>query len=103
MRKVFRTLTAQVVLVTALTAVVSVIVTALVALPLAVRSANSQARDELVEKSALAVELLGSERPAARQRIVEQLRRDDIAVYLIRRGAADRAGLPDRVVRQVGA
>ncbi len=99
----FRTLTAQVVLVTAATAVVSVIITAVVALPIAVRTANNQARAELREKSALAVELLATERPAARERIVRQLRRDDIAVYLIRRGAADRPGLPQRVVDRVAA
>ena len=64
----FRTLTAQVIGVTAATAVVAVIVTALVALPVAVRSANNQARAELVEKSALAVELLATERPAVRQK-----------------------------------
>ena len=96
-----RTLSAQVVLVTAATAVVSVIITALVALPIAVRTANTQARAELVETSALAVELLATERPAARERIVRQLRRDDIAVYLIRRGVADRPGLPPRVVDRV--
>jgi two-component system sensor histidine kinase BaeS len=99
----FRTLTGQVVGVTAATAVVAVIITALVALPLAMHSANTQAQTELVEKSALAVELLAAERPAARERIVRQLRRDDIAVYLIRRGTVDRAGLPDRVVREVAA
>jgi hypothetical protein len=99
----FRTLTSQVVLVTAATAVVAVIITALVALPIAVRSANNQARAELVDKSALAVELLATERPAARERIVRQLRNDDIDVYLIRRGAVDRAGLPDRVIVQVAA
>ncbi len=99
----FRGLTAQVIGVTAATAVVAVIVTALVALPVAVRSANNQARDELVQKSALAVELLSSERPAVRQNIVRQLREDDIAVYLIRRGVADRPGLPQRVIEQVAA
>jgi two-component system sensor histidine kinase BaeS len=99
----FRTLTAQVVGVTAATAVVAVIVTALVALPVAVRSANNQARAELVETSALAVELLATERPAARERIVRQLRQDNIAVYLIRRGVADRPGLPRRVIDQVAA
>jgi signal transduction histidine kinase len=97
-----RTLTGRFMLVTAATAVVAVIVTALVALPIAVRTANEQARAQLVDKSALAVELLATERPAARQRIVRQLRDDDIDVYLIRRGAVDRAGLPDRVVLQVG-
>jgi signal transduction histidine kinase len=101
MRRLFRTLTSQVVLVTAATAVIAVIVTALVALPIAVRSANNQARAELVEKSALAVELLAAERPVNREAIVRQLRRDSIAIYLIRRGVVDRPGLPGRVVQQV--
>ncbi len=98
-----RTLTARVVLVTAATAVVSVIVTALVALPIAVRRADDQARAELVDKSALAVELLATERPVARERIVRQLRRDGIGVYVVRRGVADRPGLPQRVVDGVAA
>src|ERR687894_2585472 len=101
MGRFVRTRTAQVVLITAATAVVSVIITALVALPIAVRTANNQARTVLVEKSALAVELLATERPAARERIVRQLRQDDIAVYLVRRGVVDRPGLPPRVIRQV--
>ncbi|MFI5936539.1 sensor histidine kinase [Actinoplanes sp. NPDC051494] len=98
-----RTFAGRAVLVTAATAVVSVIVTALVALPIAVRTANTSARADLVDKAAIAVELLAAERPAARQRIVTRLRDDGIAVYLIRRGTADRPGLPDRVVRQVAA
>jgi two-component system sensor histidine kinase BaeS len=101
MRNLFRTLTSRVVLVTVATAVVAVIVTALVAVPVAVRAVNNQIRAELVEKSALAVELLATEKPAARERIVKQLRQDKIAVYLIRRGVVDHAGLPDRVVKQV--
>ncbi|MEU8233823.1 HAMP domain-containing sensor histidine kinase [Actinoplanes sp. NPDC048967] len=95
------TLSGRTVLVTAATAVVAVIITALVALPIAVRSANNAARDELVEKSALAVELLTTERQVARERIVSRLRADGVDVYLIRRGTVDRAGLPDRVVTQV--
>ena len=95
------TLSGRTVLVTAATAVVAVIITALVALPIAVRSANNAARDELVEKSALAVELLSTERQLARQRIVSRLRADGVEVFLIRRGAVDRPGLPDRVVGQV--
>jgi signal transduction histidine kinase len=97
------TLSGRTVLVTAATAVVAVIITALVAIPIAVRSANNAARDELVEKSALAVELLTTERQVARERIVSRLRADGIDVYLIRRGAVDRAGLPDRVISQVAA
>jgi two-component system sensor histidine kinase BaeS len=103
MRDFFRTLTGRVVLVTAATAVVAVIVTALVAVPVAIRSVNTQVRAELMEKSQLAVELLGTERPAARRRIVTELRRQDVEVYLIRRGVVDRPGLPARVVRQVAA
>ncbi|MBG0560145.1 HAMP domain-containing sensor histidine kinase [Actinoplanes aureus] len=103
MRDFFRTLTGRAVLVTAATAVVAVIVTALVAIPVAVRSVNTQIRAELMEKTALAVELLADERPAARERIARRLRQDDIEIYLIRRGTADRAGLPERVVRRVAA
>jgi len=103
MRRFFATLTGRTVLVTAATAVVAVIVTTLVALPIAVRSANNAARADLAEKSALAVELLATERPVARERIVSRLRADGVDVYLIRRGAVDRAGLPDRVIAQVAA
>jgi len=103
MRNFFRTLSGRVVLVTAATAVVAVIVTALVALPIAVRTANNAARTDLVEKSAIAVELLRTERPAARERIVDQLRQDGISIYLLRAGVPDRPGLPARVVQQVVA
>ncbi|MBL7254342.1 HAMP domain-containing sensor histidine kinase [Paractinoplanes lichenicola] len=98
-----KTLTGQVVLVTVATAVVAVLITAAVAIPVTVRSVNTQLRAELQDKSALAVELLATERPTARERIVTSLRRDGISVYLIRRGAVDHAGLPDRVVRQVAS
>ncbi|BCJ55487.1 two-component sensor histidine kinase [Actinoplanes sp. NBRC 14428] len=103
MRRFFATLAGRTVLVTAATAVVAVIITALVALPIAVRSANNAARAELVEKSALAVELLATERPAARERIAGRLRQDGIDVYLIRRGVVDRPGLPERVITQVAS
>ncbi|HET6479290.1 MAG TPA: HAMP domain-containing sensor histidine kinase [Actinoplanes sp.] len=98
-----RSLTGRVVLVTVATALISVLITALVAVPVAVRSVNTQLGAELLDKSAIAVELLATERPAARERIVTSLRRDGIKVYLIRRGVVDQPGLPDRVVRQVAA
>jgi two-component system sensor histidine kinase BaeS len=101
MRSLFRTLTSRVVLVTVATAVVAVIVTALVAVPVAVRTVNNQIRTELGEKSALAVELLATEKQPARERIVAQLRQDGIAVYLIRRGRIDRNGVPPRIVQEV--
>jgi signal transduction histidine kinase len=101
MRNFFRSLTGRVVLVTVATAVVSVIITALVAVPVAVRAANVQTRAELIEKSALAVELLTDEKAPAREQIVKSLRQDNIEIYLIRRGKVDHAGLPVRIVQQV--
>jgi signal transduction histidine kinase len=101
MRDFFRTLTGRAVLVTAATAVVAVIVTALVAVPVAVRSVNLQIRAELMDKTVLAVESLTDERPAARKRITDRLRAQDIEIYLIRNGRVDRDGLPPRVVRRV--
>ncbi|WP_433826362.1 ATP-binding protein [Actinoplanes sp. CA-015351] len=101
MRDFFGTLTGRAVLVTAATAVIAVIVTSLVAVPVAVRSVNQQSRAELMDKTTLAEELLADERPAARARIAARLREDDIEIYLIRRGVPDRPGLPDRVVRAV--
>ncbi|MEV6343874.1 HAMP domain-containing sensor histidine kinase [Actinoplanes sp. NPDC051851] len=103
MREFLRGLTGRAVLVTAATAVIAVIVTALVAVPVTVRSVNLRARAELVEKSALAVELLATEEPAVRERIAAGLRQDEIEIYLIRQGAADRSGLPPRVVDRVAA
>jgi two-component system sensor histidine kinase BaeS len=103
MRRFLGTLSGRTVLVTAATATISVIITAMVALPVAVRSTNDAARQELVDKAAIAVELLTTERQPARQRIVSRLRDDGIEVYLIRRGAVDRAGLPDRVITDVVA
>jgi signal transduction histidine kinase len=103
MRNFFRTLTGRVVLVTAATAVVSVIITALVAVPVAVRAADVQRRAELVEKSALAVELLADEKQPAREQIARSLRQDKIEIYLIRRGKVDRPGLPPAIVQRVAS
>jgi len=103
MRDFFRTLTGRVVLVTAATAVVAVIVTALVAVPVAIRSVNQQIRAELVEQSKIAVELLTTERQAARERIATDLRDEHVEIYLVRRGVVDQPGLPARVVQQVAA
>ena len=101
LRRVTGTVTGRTVLVTCATAVVAVIVTALVAFPVAVRAADNQARAGLDEKAALTTEVLDAARPAQRQTIVRRLQRQDIAVYLIRRGAADRDGLPGRVLAAV--
>ena len=103
MRDFLRTLTSRTVLVTAATAVDAVIVTALVAVPIATRSVNTQIRAELMDKAVLAEELMTDERPAARSRIAERLRAQGIEVYVIRNGRADREGLPQGVVRRAGA
>src|SRR4051794_319563 len=103
MRDFFRTLAGRVVLVTAATAVVAVIVTALVAVPVAKRSVNQRIRAELVEQSKIAVELLTAERQPSRERIATDLRDEDVEIYLVRRGVADRPGLPARVVDEVAA
>jgi two-component system sensor histidine kinase BaeS len=103
MRDFFRTMTGRVVLVTAATAVVAVIVTALVAVPVAIRSVNQQIRAELVEQSKIAVELLTTEKQPSRERIATDLRDENIKIYLVRRGVVDQTGLPARVVDQVAA
>ncbi|MEV0900331.1 histidine kinase dimerization/phospho-acceptor domain-containing protein [Actinoplanes sp. NPDC049802] len=103
LRRHLTTLTGRAVLVTTATAVVSVFVTTLVAVPIAVRSVNAQIRTELMNQTVLAVELLTDERPAVRARIVDRLRAEGVEIYLIRNGRADRAGLPPRVVRRVVA
>src|SRR5262249_38608982 len=98
-----RTLSARAILVTCATAVVSVIVTALVAVPVAVSSANAQARQGLDEKGTLVGDMLAGPRPTDREALGRRLRQQGIAVYLVRRGVADQPGLPPRVVRQVAA
>jgi two-component system sensor histidine kinase BaeS len=93
-------LTARAVWVTCLAALVSVLVTALVAFPLALRAANSEARKGLADKALIAADLIGSRpREAGQQRLISELRRQNIDVYLVRNGAVVGQGrLPDRVV-----
>ncbi|GII23933.1 sensor histidine kinase [Planosporangium mesophilum] len=98
-----RTFSARAILVTCLTAVVSVMVTTAVALPVAVASANRQARQGLDEKATLVGDVLVSARPAERENLVRGLRQQRIQVYLVRRGVVDRPGLPPRVVKAVAA
>jgi signal transduction histidine kinase len=101
------TLTARTMLVTCAAALISVLVTALVAAPIGVRAANNQARQGLTDKAKLVADLLGprlaTPRPRDEERVIAQLRAQHIDVYLVRRGQPDRAGLPPRVVRQVAA
>ncbi len=73
-----RTLGARAILVTCATAIVSVIVTALVALPVTIRSANNQARTDLDQKATLVGEVLAGAKPADRENLVRKLRQQGI-------------------------
>jgi signal transduction histidine kinase len=102
------TLTVRAVLVTCLVAVVSVAITAAVALPLAVRSANSEARVVLADKARVAANVIEGRTAVAQSReeqravrVVQTLRAQGIETILIRDGKPDQAGLPPRVVKQI--
>lgn len=104
-----RTLTARAVLSTCLAALISVLVTAAVAFPLALRSANDAVRTGLADKSSLAASLInppvgtGAGAPIRAAVVVRQLRRQDVNAYLVHNGRSDPAGLPPRVISQITA
>ncbi|MFG1949510.1 sensor histidine kinase [Micromonospora sp. NPDC048830] len=104
-RRPGRTLAARAVLVTCAVALVSVLVTALVAVPLAVRGAERRDQEALAAQARLAADVLRVSRvrqgDAAGERLIRQLRAQDIDVYVVRAGAVDRAGLPGQVVNRV--
>ncbi|MEV0153554.1 HAMP domain-containing sensor histidine kinase [Micromonospora sp. NPDC050686] len=101
------TLTARAVLVTCAVALVSVLVTALVAVPLAVRGAERRDQAALAAQARLAADVLRvravRQRDNAGERLIRQLREQEIDVYVIRDGRADRPGLPRQVVNRVAA
>ncbi|MET8362499.1 histidine kinase dimerization/phospho-acceptor domain-containing protein [Micromonospora sp. NPDC049580] len=105
-RRLGRTLTARAVLVTCAVALVSVLVTAIVAVPLAIRGAERRDQQALAAQARLAAEVLRTRldrgRTADEERLIQQLRDQGIDAYLIRRGTADRSGLPARVVQRIG-
>nr|WP_074315368.1 HAMP domain-containing sensor histidine kinase [Micromonospora cremea] len=100
-----RTLTTRAVLVTCAVALVSVLVTAIVAVPLAIRGAERRDQEALAAQARLAAEVLRTRldrgRTADEERLIQQLRAQGIDAYLIRRGAVDRPGLPPRVVQRI--
>jgi signal transduction histidine kinase len=106
-RRFGRTLTARAVLVTCAVAVVSVLVTALVAFPIAMREADRDARAALDKEAALVAALLGPRVASPRTRdedtVLRRIASMQIDVYLIRDGEPDRPGLPRRVVDLVTA
>jgi two-component system sensor histidine kinase BaeS len=100
-----RTLTARAVLVACAVALVSVLVTALTAIPIAVREVERQSRATLAEETRLVAEALRGRvnrgRPADEDRIVSQLGSGDVDAYLIRAGQAEPAGLPAEIVDRI--
>ncbi|MBB5871139.1 two-component system sensor histidine kinase BaeS [Allocatelliglobosispora scoriae] len=98
-------LTARAVLAGGLVALISVLVTAAVAVPLAVRASEARARDTLAVEANLVAELLKNRVDVGRvndeQRIAKQLRNEGTGIYIIRNGVADRAGLPAHVIQRV--
>ncbi|NUT35263.1 MAG: two-component sensor histidine kinase, partial [Hamadaea sp.] len=89
----------------ALVALISVVVTALVAIPIAVKAADSRAREVLAEEAQLVAEVLRNRldrgKTADEDRLAATLRKRDVEIYLIRNGVSDREGLPDQVVRRI--
>src|SRR5690606_29656779 len=86
------TLARRVVLATCLVALVSVLATALVSVPLASRTATRQAAQALAAEASLVAVVLRSPdiRPVAADRLAPQLARQRIQLWLIRDGAPDR-------------
>ncbi len=109
--KRFDTLTARAVAITGLVAVIAVVITAAVALPVTVRSANEDVRAALAGKANIAANAIegrdvagAAAREDARARKVAQtLRSEGIETVLIRDGRPDQPGLPPRVVADVAA
>ncbi|GIF71033.1 HAMP domain-containing sensor histidine kinase [Asanoa siamensis] len=99
-----RTLTFRAVVVGCVVALVSVLVTALVAIPLAARAVEERTRESLAtEATVVAAALRATPRPAGDQKVIDALRKRDIELYVLRRGVPDRIGLPGAVVDQVAA
>ncbi|MEV4480255.1 sensor histidine kinase [Micromonospora coxensis] len=106
-RRFADTLTARAVLVTCAVALVSVLVTALVAVPLAVRGVERRDSEALAAQARLAADVLrvrpSRQRDAAGERLIRQLRQQEIDVYVVQGGAVDRPGLPRQVVNRIAA
>jgi two-component system, OmpR family, sensor kinase len=87
-----------------LVALVSVMATAVVAVPLANQAARNQAAEALAAEADLLAAALGSEvLPAAGRRVRSQLARQGIELWIVTAGQAERPGLPARVVAPLAA
>jgi two-component system sensor histidine kinase BaeS len=109
-RWVGSTLTVRAVLATCLVALVSVAITAAVALPLAARSANEESRLVLADKARVAANAIDgnaavsqAKEDARATRVVNTLRTQGVDAILIRDGRATTPGLPAKVVNQIAA
>jgi two-component system sensor histidine kinase BaeS len=96
-------LTGRTVLVTCVVTLVSVLVTAVIALPLATRATLEQTRRSLADRTDLVASYLAARpNPRARRAVVQELRDRGVPVVLIVRGSAHPDRLPDRIVTAVG-
>jgi len=99
--------TARAAIVTCVVAVVAVLVTALVALPLSIRQTSVEAQARLVDETSLATELLrphiNNKQSADEVAISNRLRAKNIDIFIIRNGVPDRPGLPEPVIRSISA
>jgi two-component system sensor histidine kinase BaeS len=98
------TLTARAVFITCLVAFVSVLVTALVAAPLALQGANRAARDGLADQAELAAALINTRpRAVGEDKLVQQLRAKGVELFLVVDGTlVTSAAVPQRLVTAVG-
>jgi two-component system sensor histidine kinase BaeS len=90
-------------------ALISVFVTALIGIPLAIQTAEKSAKDALsTQASSIAVALRARVlRPKAPedqrvvQQMTEQLAKQGVTLYLISDGKSEPAGIPDRMIEQI--
>lgn len=103
--RLHRTLTARAVLVTCAAALISVLVTAAVAFPLAIRAAGDEARAGLADRADIvAAGLVASADSKLRgESLARDLRAQGVNMVLIRNGTPDTAGLPATLIAQVAA
>ena len=99
-----RTLTGRTVLITCLVALVSVLVTGVVAYPLALRTQRQQAKDDLAGTANVVADLLGprlKSAPKTAEPFTNRLRQKGVEAILVRDGKPDRVGVPARAVTAV--
>jgi two-component system sensor histidine kinase BaeS len=97
--------TARAVMVGCIVALISVFVTALVAIPLAVQATEKSNREALATEAnavAAVLRVRNVKRVPDSMPIIEQLRKQGINAYIVIDGRSDPAGLPDNVIRQIG-